>query len=138
VIEWVDGWLEARGHGGNRVRFGEPAESHGSFPMQLLGDGFRAETMVVEFWHGGGLVAWFAELAAAFRGWQGTRTWASLEGDALLEVTHDGLGEVALRVTLRRDTGDPPVWTVSAVVPLEAGEELTRLAEEVARLFGPG
>ena len=65
------------------------------------------------------------ELAENWRGWEGTRSWWSLEGDLELSATSDRLGHVALEVRL--DEGAPLEWRVHGTLSLEAGQ-LERLA----------
>jgi hypothetical protein len=43
----------------------------------------------------------FAELAANWRGWDGERRWADLEGRVALAATADSLGHVTIKVTLK-------------------------------------
>src|SRR5690348_15956115 len=49
-----------------------------------------------------GVATLFDELARDWRGWDGERTWASLEGEATVTAVHDGLGTVELRVRLQK------------------------------------
>jgi hypothetical protein len=78
------------------------------------------------------LVSFFRELAAGWRGWPGERTYESLEHDLRLVATHDG--HVRLAVRLRRSTV-PDGWPVDAVIRLDPGEEMTRVAEDVAAVL---
>lgn len=45
----------------------------------------------------------FADLAREWRGWSDTKLWEPFERGLRLSATHDGLGHVALRVTLQQD-----------------------------------
>ena len=72
-------------------------------------------------------------LAADWRGWEGERTWKSLESDVELTATHDGRGTVALVVTLRNDIFDVRSergWSARALLSLDAGTALDHLARE--------
>jgi hypothetical protein len=80
------------------------------------------------------LVGFFRGLAASWRGWQGERTYESLEHDLRLTATHDG--HVRLAVQLRQSTV-PDGWSAAAVIRLDPGEEMTRAAEDVAALLSP-
>jgi hypothetical protein len=79
----------------------------------------------------------FSELAGAWRGWEGERTWGSLEGEVDLRATHNKLGTVRLPVALRSDvyspTGRGHIWTASGLLFLDAGG-LDRLASQAAQL----
>ena len=78
------------------------------------------------------LVTFFRQLAADWRGWDGERTYESLEYDLRLTATHDGY--VRLAVQLWQQAGRQG-WSVAAVISLEPGEEMTRVAEDVAALL---
>jgi len=66
-----------------------------------------------------GLAELFQHFADNWRGWQGNKTWASLEGEISITATSDHLGHVFLAVRLRE--GTPPRWTLDAHLVLEAG-----------------
>jgi hypothetical protein len=80
------------------------------------------------------LVAFFHGLAADWRGWQGERTYESLEHDLRLTAIHDG--HVRLLVQLP-ETAGLDEWSATGVVQLDPGEEMTRAAEDVAALLSP-
>ena len=80
------------------------------------------------------LVLFFQRLAADWRGWEGERSYESLEKDPRLSATHDG--HVRLVVQLAQ-TSTPDGWSVSGVLRLEPGEEMTRVASDVAALLAP-
>jgi Family of unknown function (DUF6228) len=75
------------------------------------------------------LVAFLNELASDWHGWQGERTYESLEHDLRLTATHDG--HVHLVVQLRQ-ASLPGGWSATGVVQLDPGEEMTRGAADVA------
>lgn len=79
--------------------------------------------------HGVGLSRFMREVAEHWRGFDGTKEFASLEGQLQLACVHDGLGTVECRVTIRQPW--PPVWRVDAVLDFGAGAHLERLAAEV-------
>jgi hypothetical protein len=80
------------------------------------------------------LVAFFNGLAADWRGWQGERTYESLEHDLRLTAAHDG--HVRLLVQLQETSGRDG-WSATGVVQLDPGEEMTRAAGDVAALLSP-
>jgi hypothetical protein len=76
-----------------------------------------------------GLGEFFTDLAKHWRGWDGEKTWESLEGDLVLSASHDGLGHVKLTVELRDRFRDIEYgWLARAALLLEAGS-----LDEVAR-----
>jgi hypothetical protein len=103
--------------------------------VRLRVPGLDASRRVWEYEAGfNALVAFFNGLAADWRGWQGERTYESLEHDLRLTATHDG--HVQLVIQLR----EPFVrngWSATAVVQLDPGEEMARAAEDVAALLSP-
>ena len=65
------------------------------------------------------LDSYFAELAEHWRGWSGDKEWEAL--GLRLAARHDGLGHVALDVTLDQDYATAERWQVRATLVLEAG-----------------
>jgi hypothetical protein len=66
-------------------------------------------------------------------GWRDLRAYESLERELRLTATHDG--HVRLAVFLRQSSV-PDGWS-AAVIRLDPGEELTRVAGEVSALLVP-
>ena len=83
------------------------------------------------------LAGFVQSLAAAWDGWDGVRTWQSIEHELTIDARHDGRGYVSLGVTLRaRSPGwDDTAWSARTVFVLEAGEEMRRLAADLAHLL---
>ncbi|MDI6105593.1 DUF6228 family protein [Actinoplanes sp. NEAU-A12] len=82
---------------------------------------------------GDSLPAWTAELAESYVGWDGVRSWRSLEHDLRIDATHDRRGHVSLRFAVRGPRGyEADAWEASACVQLDAGEDTKRFAAEVA------
>lgn len=75
----------------------------------------------------------FDEMAREWKGWKGTKTWASLEDELRMEASADSTGHVSLAVTMR-DYSDPAEWRLKATLDLEAGQ-LPELAKSVAKAF---
>lgn len=107
---------------------------HGSAPEQALvrvsADGLSATRWISEYPDFGGLVQYVTELERHWRGWQGTKSWVSLEGDLALAATHTG-SHVAISVGLE----SPSRWKAQADFSVGAGEELSSVRLAVARLF---
>lgn len=79
------------------------------------------------------LVLFFVDLAENWRGWDGERTYESMEHDFLLVARHTG-SHVKLSFTLQ-DPSFPEEWCVRGTVTLDAGEELSRASEDIQDLF---
>ena len=73
---------------------------------------------------------YFAELAADWQGWTGTRTWSA--GALAFDAEHDALGHVRLTVELERDLYDN--WKASVPLYIDAGS-LESLARDVSRFI---
>ncbi len=125
------------GHFRNSLVFSGPDEAV-NVPAQYLGvsiegPDLRASRQVYEGRDGGfsSLAGYFADLAANWRGWHGSRDYESIEGDLRIQATQDG--HVVLRVTLW-ETAVPEGWRAEADVRLDAGEPLSAAANGVAAL----
>lgn len=66
------------------------------------------------------LSSFFSDLARDWRGWDGAKTWDSIEGVLRLSATHDGIGHVSIRVTLQSSTS-PDAWALDATLNIDAG-----------------
>ncbi|AIG79137.1 Hypothetical protein AJAP_31575 [Amycolatopsis japonica] len=110
-------------------------------PQYLLAElrlqGLSASVQVVHHYATG-----FADLAEFFqqhvndwRGWDGVRTWESLERDLKIDASHQ-YGHVQLRVTIQRfqpDWGNDG-WPATGDLTIEPGEQLSQIAQEVKAL----
>ena len=94
-----------------------------------------AATRTVFIFASSGLASYFADLAEAWRGWSGPKVWESPEHDLRIEATFRSGGHVRLQFTARN--GSIPSWEASLQLDVEAGEEMTRIAREVAALLPP-
>ena len=86
-----------------------------------------------------GLPAYFSELDNLmnnFGGWEGARTWSSLEGELEISASADSLGHVTTKVKLRSGHYELD-WTAEAGLLLEAGQ-LSRVAKDVGNVFASG
>lgn len=84
--------------------------------------------------HYGALADFFDGLAASWRGWDGERTFGSLEGDLDLVATHDG--HIRLAVRLRVD--GPGEWNVRANLVVDPGEDISVAAVDVRAMVEGG
>jgi Family of unknown function (DUF6228) len=75
------------------------------------------------------LADFFTGLAADWRRWEGERVYESLEHDLRFAAVHDG--HVRLNVRLWQSS-DPQGWSVETRLALGPGEELARVAAELA------
>lgn len=89
----------------------------------------RVETSV-RTWDGDGLGAFLFSLAEDFRGWEGTRTWRSLEHDLSLAAEHHSRGYVHLTWGIH-DRAPGEEWCFETTTVHAAGEDMRNLAADV-------
>lgn len=101
----------------------------GTFAADLRAPGLRATRLVFHFgWSD--VAGFFSELAENWRGWPGPKAWTSPEGDLAMTATHESGNHVAIEIVLR--DGPAHTWSVATTVDVEPGEEMSRLAKQVA------
>jgi hypothetical protein len=77
------------------------------------------------------LADFFADLATLWQGWEGERSWTSVENDLTLTAVWDALGHVELGVIVR--DGPAPTWTARVDdIVVDAGEDMSTIARTVA------
>jgi Family of unknown function (DUF6228) len=106
--------------------------------VEIRAHGLTAETTAtVEGTGERDLADFFADLACDWRGWTGERSWRALEGEMAIEAWHDGRANVMITVTIKRPwmTFAKDAWSVRAVFTLEAGEQLSGVARDLATLL---
>jgi Family of unknown function (DUF6228) len=101
-----------------------------TFAVDVHGEGLDARVGEVSVtpWDGGGLTGFLDGLAADFRGWAGTRSWA-VNHLELGAAFHSG-GHVELRWTLRPWV-TRSVWEASVTTWIEGGQQMAELAASV-------
>jgi hypothetical protein len=80
----------------------------------------------------GELAVFFEALADSWWGWEGERSFCSLEGEFEITARHDG--HVRLAIRLRRVDG-PGLWTLHADVTVDPGEDMAAAARDVRTLI---
>jgi predicted oxidoreductase (fatty acid repression mutant protein) len=68
----------------------------------------------------------FRSLAADWRGWEGERSWNSLERELDITALHDGKGLIACEVSLGSNI--PPTWRLAAEMTFGAGAHMEEIA----------
>lgn len=101
---------------------------------ELRDEGLHAAQIVYHGYATGfrDLVDFFMKLERDWRGWDGVRTWESLEGDLRIEARH-AYGHVQLRVTLRHSIAvwGRAGWIATADLTVEPGEQLSAVARDL-------
>jgi hypothetical protein len=107
-------------------------ESFWAYEATLRFPGGEGTTQVQDY--GMHLAPFIRSLADAWKGFEGTQAYASLEGQLELSCEHDGMGTVSCAVTLRQPS--PLEWSVEAVVRFGAGAHLERIAADIEAFVG--
>jgi hypothetical protein len=105
-----------------------------SFSVSLqLGD-LRAAVDVFAGYTSGHPAPLFQEMAKRWTGWSDSLSWEGVEGQLSIRATHDGHGQVNLRIELCPDTGNPR-WRTQAEFQIEPGQ-LNQIANQLVGFFG--
>lgn len=105
--------------------------------VEVVDAGLRAESTVTSHYAVGfdDLVEFFAGMMESWRGWDGDRVYESLEHELRLVGQHLG-SRVRIGVELAQ-ASDPDGWCVRATFTVDAGEQLSTAAHDLATLLGP-
>jgi len=127
-----DSSIEIRSSSGRRsLRF--HSRSGDYFVASIEGDGPQASARVWGYTDCHLLVDLFASIARDWQGWQGERTWASIEGEFRITITTTRLGRVTLMVYLAHTDGEDD-WRLTVPIFTEAGQ-LEAIARRCASFF---
>jgi hypothetical protein len=107
---------------------------HGDyFDAELSGDSVTVKKGIWGYTDTELLINLFESIAVDWRGWEGKRHWAAIEGDLDITATHDRLGHIRIDVViLNNDLEDN--WKVDAPIFLDAGS-VDPLAAKVRMFF---
>jgi hypothetical protein len=115
----------------------DPGRNLENVIAELRSDGLIATRRVYHGYTQGfaDLADFFAGFAADWRGWDGARTWESVEGDLRIEAQHK-FGHVQLRVTVRAHGSGwgNEGWSATADLTIDPGEQLSQAAAGLADL----
>ena len=102
----------------------------GSLVLELHCDGLDAIQSVLMFsfdWDS--LADFFSDLADSWRGWDGEKSWESIEPDLAITATSDRLGHCIFSFTLQN--GQNQTWkTTVRDVSIGAGEDMAAVARD--------
>ena len=133
------------GKGRSTVTFGaidrgapDDPYSDGHFAVEVRGDGVSASARVVMLeytWTE--LATFFQVLADSWRGFDGERTWRSIDGHLAISARVDPVGHVALSFAVRNGPWSP--WEVRLEgVSVDAGEDMAVVARAIRRWIESG
>lgn len=126
---------------GVHLLFSEPVRPYGEDPtldflVRARGQRVNVETWV-RSWDGDGLDVFLSSLVEDFRGWEGERTWHSLEYDLSLSAEHRSGGHVHLTWGIH-NRAPSEEWHFRTTTVHAAGEEMRNLAAEVHGFLARG
>ena len=103
------------------------------FDVELIGDAVTAKKQIWGYTYTEFLGGLFESIARDWKGWDGERDWASIEGDLTISASSDKLGHIRLDVAVRNNDFEND-WKLDAPIYLDAGG-LDRIASEVKRFI---
>ncbi|WP_141491487.1 DUF6228 family protein [Longimonas halophila] len=109
---------------------GSGQDSWASFVATIEDDGLHANVRVFDLGPES-LVDLFEQMNEEYRGWDGAKTWKSIEGQMALSCTSDRSGHAFVEVVLRPDLR-PDRWEVNSRLRIDAGQH-DRIAKRLAR-----
>lgn len=108
-----------------------------SISVTLVSSRLRAETRPRDRYDLQDLASYLADLAeTAMSGWEGAKTWESIEGDIRLESTLRK-GRLTIRAALRGERVAPANdgWCAKLDITVDSGEELRHYASQARNLL---
>lgn len=123
---------------GLQLEFGADSSFVGEDPylgrlrVRVSGDFGRIEQRVL-FLSGDGLREFLGDLYEDFRGWDGNRTWRSLEGELTVTAHHDGHVHLRWELSDRMSVESP--WTFACTTTHGPGEDIRQLADALSSLL---
>ena len=79
------------------------------------------------------LSTFFKSLAANWKGWEGCKTWHSIESDIHFEAIHNNLGAIILKFQIQQDQTSNP-WAFKGQISIELGM-LQSISENAEKIF---
>ncbi|MET8294740.1 DUF6228 family protein [Streptomyces sp. NPDC048387] len=90
----------------------------------------RANEVIAWIWDSD-LTTFLEELAADYQGWEGTRTWHTLNRDLAVSAAFRSGGYIGLTWTIRPWPSADGGWSSSVTTWLEAGEQMSSFTSDV-------
>jgi hypothetical protein len=108
------------------LKLSEPTPLGSRYPVEYLHVSLKdkdiaASSAKVYIYEPHSLASFFEDLAANWKGWEGTKEWSSVEGDFNLSCDSDSLGHIAMKVTLKSGLYEDD-WCVLVVINIDAGQ----------------
>jgi len=104
------------------------------FKVSLRSTSHSAVRNVYAYTDAEGIARLFQEAASEWRGWSGTKSWESLEGELRIELKADKTGHISMNVEINHDCGNPDPWRLKSCIMMEAGQ-LETIAKRASQFF---
>jgi hypothetical protein len=104
------------------------------FKVSLRSTSHSAVREVYAYTDPEGIARLFQEAAREWRGWSGTKSWESLEGEFRIELKTDKSGHITINVEINHDCGNPEPWRLKSCIMTEAGQ-LETIAKRATQFF---
>ncbi|MEO5969573.1 MAG: DUF6228 family protein [Bdellovibrionia bacterium] len=101
--------------------------------MELEVRSLRASTRIYLYDDNGSFLRFFEDLSKSWKGWEGPKSWKSLEEDLKISCTVDKLGHVSFVLEMTNGIGDPQ-WTVKTTLKVDSGS-LENIFDQARTLF---
>lgn len=108
------------------------ADGYGSFTVTIDSPELSLRHSVITM-GGDGLSEFIQSVEDDWRGWEGERSWHSLEGGLRIDAKHSGRA-VELTVVVR-SSYEPDAWELRIPFAVEPGEQLSALATAAASMI---
>ena len=114
---------------GNTLSFSQRNKE--GWTTEIIGVGITAKIKITDFL--GDPSSFFSDLASQWQGWEGIKTYRSLEGELAIHARHDKKGTVSLQVLLTpNDRGDD--WKLENIFGIDPGQ-LNMISQEMKDFF---
>ena len=96
--------------------------------LEFEGHSLRAVSKIYLYDDNSSLLKLFENLGQNWKGWEGVKSWSSLEGDFTLSCSADKLGHVFMAIELVNRTVEPN-WTIKTSLQIDSGSLETVLSQ---------
>jgi hypothetical protein len=104
------------------------------FIVSLKSSTHSATREVYAYTNAYGIARLFQVAAEQWRGWEGVKRWASIEGELEIELESDNKGHISLTVKINNYFGNADPWKIEAVISIEAGQ-LDLISQKANKYF---
>lgn len=104
------------------------------FHASLTSPEFSGTVKVWAYTDAHGIANLFESMAENWRGWNGEKKWASIEGEFAIACIHDKLGHITLNIEMHQDFGSEETWRLKGNLVVDAGQ-LEAISKDAKMFF---